>query len=442
MTQPADGAVDEAPLVDRLELEAHAERIRLAGALGRADPVKRLFDYLLERSLTGQAPKGIEVSEAVFGRRYDDRTQDSTTRVYIHRLRQKLDGYYAGAGKSETHRFILPKGGYRLTLVKVEASTEASTPGAMANATPSSTLARLKLPRRDLLAGLGALAALGAATAIGWPLALSRAGFGAVRRNPAWSGLFDNGRPITVVIGDYYIFGELDSHFNVERLVREYDVNSPNDLANKQMDDPVLVGQYANLDLYYLPESIAAALRNLMPVLATRPSERDRIRVVTTSALTPDMLKTTNIVYVGYLSGLGLLREPVFAGSRFRVGETYDQLVDQRSGRTYASQQGGRQGANAARVDYGYVSTFSGPSGNQVLVIAGARDVGLVQMSEVLTTPEGLKSIKGKAAKTRDFEALYEVEALSRVNLRERLIVLAPLQKEKIWETGVRYPMR
>ena len=39
------------------------------------------------------------------------------------------------------------------------------------------------------------------------------------------------------------------------------------------------------------------------------------------------MLTRNDILYVGYLSGLRMLRDPVFAASRFRVGETYDETA-------------------------------------------------------------------------------------------------------------------
>jgi hypothetical protein len=37
-------------------------------------------------------------------------------RVYVHRLRRKLDEFYAGPGKDQPMRLILPKGGYLLAL--------------------------------------------------------------------------------------------------------------------------------------------------------------------------------------------------------------------------------------------------------------------------------------------------------------------------------------
>src|ERR1039457_5323429 len=50
----------------RRRLAAEAERLRGAGALGRSDLLIRLFDFLLQASLSGRSPKEIEIAHEVF----------------------------------------------------------------------------------------------------------------------------------------------------------------------------------------------------------------------------------------------------------------------------------------------------------------------------------------------------------------------------------------
>ena len=410
------------------DLDAPAERLRAAGALGRSAVIHRLFDFLLERSRAGFAPKETEVAEAVFGRRSGfDISQDSTVRVYVHRLRRKLDDYYAGSGKSEQIQLAIPKGEYRLVAQKAESPLEAPT-----SARPMGR--RRVLASRWLLAALVGLLLVNVVAGGVWWWRASNEGFGFARRSAVWSDILKDDRPITLVVGDYYIFGETDQHANVSRLIREYDINSPEDLSTYLMQNPELLGRYTDLGLHYLPVSIASAFHELMPLMARTQRERDRIRVVSASVLTPEMLKNTNIVYVGYLSGLGILREPVFNGSRFRVGETYDELIDQTNLRIYQSQEGGPEfDTNETRLDYGYVSTFKGLTGNQILIIAGNRDVGVMETAETVASREGLRALAAKAGETNAFEALYEVEAINRVNLRGRLLQVSPLNQSRIW---------
>src|SRR6202012_68209 len=159
----------------------------------------------------------------------------------------------------------------------------------------------------------------------------------------------------------------------------------------------------------------------------------ETLHVVMASDLTPEMLKRNNIVYVGYLSGLGVLRNRVFAASRFSVGETYDELVDGPGHHVYRSQEGGPSQGDTSRRDYGYVAAFQGPNGNHIVVIAGARDTGLQQAAEAMANPQALKAL-GQAVKTRDnFEGLYEVDGIGRSSLGGRLVVAAPRTKVDPW---------
>jgi hypothetical protein len=414
------------------ELAAQAERLRATGALGRSAPIHKLFDYLLARSLEGAAPKEIEVAEAVFGRKFDfDVALDSTVRVYVHRLRRKLDDFYAGAGKAEPIRLAIPKGEYRLVAVSREQEEE------IVRLAPEPRVAWLKPWMAMALAAL-LVANIGVVGALWWKSREDN--FAWARRAPAWAAMTADQRPITVVLGDYYIFGELDEHREVSRLVREYNINSPEDLANFQMAHPDQGMRYLDLDLYYLPTSIGPALKSLMPVLAPNEKARERVRVITASHLTPDMLKRTDILYIGYLSGLGLLRDAVMDGSRFRFGDTFDELIDVSTGKHYVSQEGGPEFDQSARRDYGYFATFEGQEGNRFMVIAGTRDVAVMNTAEAITSRDGLQALRDKAGDDKSFEALYEVMGVNRVNLRGKVLMTSPLRFGQTWGPPPQFP--
>jgi hypothetical protein len=399
-----------------------AERLKAREALGRSDVLNRLFDYLAQVSAAGGRPKEFEVAQAVFGRGAGfDGAQDASVRVAAHRLRKKLEEYYAGPGRDEPERLVAPRGEYRLEVAAPEAAVDA-------------TVSEPRRPRWTLI--LGMIAALNLVAWAAW-WATHRDPLAEVRAQAPWSDLMSDGRPLMVVVGDYYIFGDLDQATGAGRLVREYGVNSAADLDAWIMDHPDTMGRYRDLDLYYLPVGAAAALRDLMPVLAPKAARREDVRVVGASDLTPEMLKRNDIVYVGYLSGLRLLRDPVFAGSRFRVGDTYDQLVDTKTSRVYESQEGGPTDGQANQRDYGYVAAFRGPTGNRILVVAGARDVGLAQAAEAASNAASLKALV-KAGGREAFEGLFEAQALGRASLGGRLVVASPLDAAHIWTPGAK----
>lgn len=405
-----------------------AAQLRARQALGRSEGLNRLFDYLVETSITGARPKEFEVAAAVFGRSSAfDGAQDASVRVAVHRLRKKLDEFYAGEGHEETVRLAVPRGEYRV----------------VALAAPQA--APVSLPRRSyrLAAAVALLLALNIAAWVAfWATHGGEHDLAQARRSAPWVQLIKAEAPTLLVIGDYYIFGETDARAGVDRLVREYAINSREDLDAWLMDNPTAMGSYRDLDLYYLPVGAASALRSITPILAGGRARPETLRVVMASDLTPEMLKRNNIVYLGYLSGLGVLRGPVFAGSRFRVGDTWDDLYDGKTDRTYASQEGGPSKGEASHRDYGYVAAFKGPQGNRILIVAGARDTGLMQTAEALANPEALKALAKAAGKGDSFEALYETEGLQRSSLARRLILAAPRSAANPWtsQTDLHFP--
>jgi hypothetical protein len=59
--------------------------------------------------------------------------------------------------------------------------------------------------------------------------------------------------------------------------------------------------------------------------------------VVAASQLTVRTLQGEDIVYLGYLSGLGELGTPGFDGARFHVGANFDEIVDGKTGKRYVA---------------------------------------------------------------------------------------------------------
>ena len=404
-------------------LVAEAERLRAGGSLGRSERLIALFDYLLSRSTAGRAPKEVEIAMDVFGRPADfDAMQDAVVRVYVHKLRQRLVDAYAADHAGP--RLSIPRGDYRLILT--------------AEAPPEPVADELVIPRDRLRLWIaGALAVLIVAVVATW--ALSRAQptavereLASVRKTAAWSPIFTDHKITLIVLGDYYLFGESDNGMDVARLVREYMINSRQDLDEYLMNHPDKMAKYMDLDLRYLPIGSGLALRDVSPILAPVKSAQD-VRVVLASDLTPTNIKAANIVYVGYFSGLGILKDVAFSASRFQIGESFDDVIDRKTRHRYASNGGQPMDDGALYKDYGYFASFRGPEGNRIVIIAGARDAALMQTAETVSRA-GLLDQAWKAAEKADsFEALYEVDGMNRMNVSGRLVTASPLDPSKMW---------
>jgi hypothetical protein len=148
-------------------------------------------------------------------------------------------------------------------------------------------------------------------------------------------------------------------------------------------NDTSLVSKYLNLDLTYLPMGSASALLDVLRVLYT--SEKP-VRVVSMSEMSDADLKSSHVVYIGYISALDKLEDFVFASSSLTIGYTYDELRNVDTGELYTSEAGMPE-MNRNYRDYALISTFPGPGGNQLLIVCGTRDAGLMQAAHTLADP-------------------------------------------------------
>jgi hypothetical protein len=346
----------------------------------------------------------------------------------VHRLRRKLDEYYDGEGSAEDVRLTIPKGEYRLEVRPISTHTEALAEDVEPERPNSHG-------RRYAVIALGILCLIAVNAAIwkiAWPIP-PKDPFTKVRQSAIWSAVLQDHRPIIVAVGDYYIFGETDQTMNVHRLVREFSINSREDLYEYLMNNPKQMDNYVDVDLRYLPISVAYALDDILPVLSEPGQARSRIRIMLASEVTPEMMKADHIIYVGYLSGLDMLQNVVFAGSRYSIGDSYDEIIDNKTKQKYFSQANYfEQGGGTSR-DYGYASTFLGPTGNHFIVLAGTRDVAVRQVAEEMTDPASLADLAKKTSGAKAYEALYVVEAMKQLNMEARLLQASPLDSDKIW---------
>jgi hypothetical protein len=425
-------------------LREQAQKIASSGALGRSRSYARLLEFLVDCAVAGRSPKELEIAMEVFGKGADfDPSQDSMVRVYAHNLRQKLEHYYATDGRNEPRQIALARGEYRVSLTPGTPAIEPAA-AAGANASQSAPAAApavvVAVPaaraRGRAIAAMFGILALGVLIGFGFAVSREHAppSAAAIAASPIWKALLDDDMPILVVVGDYYIFGERDEHGDIDRLVRDFNVGSRAELDELLKHDPKLATKYLNLDLTYLPTGSAFALVDVLRVLYTAAKP---VRVVSMSEMSDADLKSSHIVYLGYISGLGKLEDFVFASSSLAIGYTYDELRNTETGEMYASEAGLPE-ANRNYRDYALISTFPGPGGNQFVIVTGTRDAGMMQAAHALSDPMFMKSVEqarpdAKSLQPPSFEMLYEVTGYGRTNLDARLVHSGKLNYQEIW---------
>ncbi|MEX2130880.1 MAG: hypothetical protein WD772_05290 [Pseudohongiellaceae bacterium] len=407
------------------QLRTLAARIKDSGELGRSRVYASLLDYLVQCSIDGRQPKEIEIAMEVLGRQTDfDVSRDSAVRVYIHQLRKKLDAYYRQQKCEDPYRIVIPKGQYTIAAVpqKLQPSPVPAKPGLSFNFNTA------------LLASIALLLAANLWFLIGERNTANSTALNHVAPHQVWQPLLDDEIPILLVMGDYYIFGELNANGNVARMIREFDVNSSRDLESKIFSDIEATENYLDLDLSYMPEGSAYALVKIAPLLQ---STGKRVSITMMSDLTIQDIRSNHIVYIGYLSALDKLSTMAFAASGLRIGRSYDELLNLETGVYYTSDAGLPESGAQFR-DYGMFSTFPASSETQLVVVAGMRDAGLMHTAMAVsdeTLQTQLDQILGTGMDPQhvSFEALYEVFGVDRMNFSANLIYSNHTDPSYIW---------
>jgi len=412
--------------IDAQELHALTERIIDSGVLGRSKTYGAILRYLVECSLKGETPKEAAIAVDVLGRDGEfDVSKDSIVRVHIYHLRNKLNIYFTRQGKQEKYRIEIPKGQYIIN----SRLNDGQPDGAV-------SLTGKKLERSSWtpwLAGLAFILLLvnflprdemvvTTETAAANPL---------LELQP-WQSLLDDDLPILLVIGDYFIFGETDATGNVVRMVREFDINSTTDLDEFKTQNPERGDHYYNLDLSYIPVSIASTMARIMPVI---DSKADQVSVKMMSSLDTADLAGSHIIYLGYLSGVDTLLNLMFADSGLTIGDTFDELINLETNEYYIGSSG-LSGTESFQ-DYGMISTFPAPNGNHFLLVTGMRDEGLNNSARQISDADALATL-ASSLDTPDadsFEALYEVFGFDRTNFGGELVYSWEMDTRVIWET-------
>ncbi|TWB43996.1 hypothetical protein [Nitrospirillum pindoramense] len=395
----------------------------------RSDKLLRLFDFLLERTIEMRPPTELEITNEIFSAgRTVDSPQDATVRVYIHRLRKLMEDVYRerpGPGLS------IPLGEYSVQLTGVaEMAVEDEVPVPPPPAGKAPPLARkwLALGAAGLMALLALLFFFPAAPKPPiWPA--------------IWRPLANSDRPITIVMGDYFLFGQMGSQgpmsTSAPRLVWDHSILTRDDLDIYLMRHPEEGERVTPSREQYVSSSTIMALEKVQAILRhlTRGQARS-IKLISASQLVPDAFKSSDVVYVGLLSGLSvLLCDPLFQASGFKLGDTFNDLTDVSTGTKYQSDGVVLTEERIPRVDYGYMASLPGPAGNTIMIIAGTRDPGLLEMAELAGDPARIAAagFNGNVS-FRGLEMLYRVRAMANLNIGATLVLHRELRSQGIWD--------
>lgn len=396
--------------------------------LAKSETSRKLLSYLAERSLRDEVPKETEIAFDVFGKDPSfSGAEHSIVRVSVRTLRQKLAEHYAGPGHDSELRFDIPKGGYRLTVIRNEATPVPSP----ATAVPLPLVAPASSPRWKWLAA-ASLAVLALSVGInlylwnrpGAPVVAADPQLTRVRSSPLWSDIVTSNRPVTLILGDLFMFTQTDPKTGRTLMVRDAGINSSEELRAQLANNPSFATERGQRYITMLQKTVAVGMASVQRIV-DRPGRR--VEVVAQDDVSGDEIRNNDVIYLGPMVRLGALGSHYALQSRYRYNSEGSTITDVASGKTYMPEGT----LSAQHVDYALAAKFIGPTGNHVMIFtAGARNAGVLQIVRTVTSPEGVAKIEKHLRagdRTGSFEALLTVTGFKQTDLAAEIVDVTPM---------------
>ncbi len=198
-----------AEMEHRADYREQIERLLASRVFHNADSLRRLLGYLGERSLNGAGGelKEYTVGVEAFGKSADyNPREDSSVRVQMSKLRQKIEEYYRAEGAADPVKVSLPKGGFEV-FFHTEPAAQAEPAALVAPAPPHHADA----VRKWQLCSLALLVLLAAAIvmAMRWrmqvaapaPISEWEAGAWTPEMAVFWQSYLESRRPVLLSLG-------------------------------------------------------------------------------------------------------------------------------------------------------------------------------------------------------------------------------------------------
>ncbi|MGJ8691403.1 MAG: hypothetical protein ACSHW0_02865 [Thalassotalea sp.] len=379
----------------------------------------RLLTYLVTCTLKNEVPKEISIGVEVFDKDTNyDPANDSLVRVYIHKLRSKIDAIYQAQDKHEKLRLSIPKGGYQVILEPFNDAAKNDERISFTNLINISERTWLSI---GLSFFLFVSIAMHLVQYINKPKLSDTA-------SQLWSDFAQNGKKTYIVLGDLYLFHYRESSSDTRLLARNTQVNSDQALHKWLAENPQNSGKITPTSNRFLMQSSAYTLKKITDMLDKNTVQ---YTITTLSDLAPKALRDVNIIYLGMYKSMGLLNNYFEKSNYICEGECYNTLIDHNGTRykTFGAVDG-------EHIDYGMAVKMTRDNGAHALFLAGFSDTGIMQATRAVTNEESIKLLQ-QALSTEnilledDFDVLFEVNGYDYSDYESHIKQVAKLPKER-----------
>lgn len=379
------------------------ERILCSLEFKDSKSYKNLLSYLVETSLTNEIATEASIAIDGLGKKENfDNSTDASVRVYIHNLRKKLASYYLNEGKFDTLKLSIPKGQHYQVLFTAINKPE---------------------PKKFFISiNASIIAVIIILNVLFWVFnkPVNNIKSDIPENSMVWNEFHYSGNPILLVYGDFFIFK--DTSKSVQRYIRDFRINSMDDLKQYNIENPDSV-EYLETELSFLGKSSVDTFPDILKPLF---SWNKKVNVKLSSELTWDDIANNNIIFIGSFKTLGILNSlMVNLNSSYRIHPNTifykDEEVD--SVFEYKAPKDTKTGFLK---DHALVAKLPGPNSNTIIIFTGTHDIGqsatLASFTNSKFLTEFEKNFDAEIDSKKLFEAVFEVQGFERTGFHPNLI--------------------
>ncbi len=389
---------------------------------------QNLLSYLVESTISKNIPKEITIAIDIFGKDASFNTnKDSTVRYHVHILRNKLENYYKNEGKEDKIRLVIPKGHYEMKFI----SQKTQYPKLYKQVI--SSLKRWEIVliifliflniyfiyRQFFLKGISSTAQ----------------GSKVVKANDEiWGSFLDNQYPILIILGDDYFLDEYNSKLNRYRQIRDWEIDSENDLSN-------FLIQYPKENLWKseitgIPYGGANNLMDILPIIYQFQSD---VSLKMSSNLSLEEIRNHNIIYIGEFKNLRVLNKIVYKlPIRFQYNPDERLFIIDENGdtlNTYLRIEAPYAQSNKYNVDYSLLIKIPGFTNEIFMLIVGFGYGGRLERTKMISNPKLRAELIDEIRKMNInvpeyFMVLFEVKSIERTGFTNEIKFFKEISKD------------
>ncbi len=359
----------------------------------------RLLSYLVDKALQHEDIKEYSIGADLFGKDFVNDENNGSVRIYMYKLRKRLDAYYAETYPQHNIFFEIKKGQYNLHFISKKEYIKQNQ-----NAAIRISFKQLKIAA--IIFTLMLIALFGIKAIVNQPAAL-------------WKPFFERGSNSILVVSDSYVLMATNEHGEKHATIYSQIKDDADFFEFKKLhpDDKLETTDYTMLS-----KMAPYCTQNLTQWFVDNSSH---FNLRLESELKLNDFKENNIVFIGQYTSMNISASFFLKSSKVftNIKDGYKYKNEGVEILYSTTHQPG------SKVEYAMVSYNKLSPGNVAIYFVSNHDIGVMATLRNFTDKNWLKTFyKQLPTKTAHFNALFKVSGIQRTDVSCELVELEVLE--------------